>query len=262
MRQFRWVRGVVVLGLAGALVGLVPDGVSAVPRKACRATAFVTNSGSDTVSTIDVKTRTKHPTDVSVGSFPWGVAVTPDGKTAFVANGVSGTVSTIDARTRTKHPADISVGSVPFLVAVTPNGKTAFVANNGSGTVSTIDVKTRTKNPADITVGPHPKGVAVTPDGKTTFVTNAQPANVTFQVELGDSVSTIDVKARAKHPTDITVGVEPLRVAVTPDGKTAFVANSSSGTVSTIDVKTGTKHPTDIRVGQQPVAVAVTPCRR
>ena len=87
MRRFRWVRGVVVLGLAGALVGVVPDGVSAVAARArCRATAFVTNAASGTVSTIDVKTRTKNPTDITVGAGPLGVAVTPDGKTAFVTN--------------------------------------------------------------------------------------------------------------------------------------------------------------------------------
>jgi hypothetical protein len=45
--------------LAAALVGVVPDGVSAVPaRSRCRATAFVTNAQDATVSTIDVKTRT------------------------------------------------------------------------------------------------------------------------------------------------------------------------------------------------------------
>jgi DNA-binding beta-propeller fold protein YncE len=43
-------------------------------------------------------------------------------------------------------------------------------------------------------------------------------------------VSTIDVKTRAKHPDDITVGPSPAAVAVTPDGKTAFVTKSS-GTV-------------------------------
>jgi YVTN family beta-propeller protein len=217
MRRFRWVRGVVVFGLAVALVGLGQARLSSVPaRRQCRATAFVTNALSGTVSTIDVKTRTKHPTDVSVGSFPFGVAVTPDSKTAFVANSQSGTVSMIDAKTRTKRPTDISVGSVPFLVAVTPDSKTAFVTNNGSGAVSTIDVKTRSKNPADITVGPHPKGVAITPDGKTAFVTNAQPQNVTFQVEPGNSVATIDMKTRTKHPTDITVGALPIGVAITP----------------------------------------------
>jgi YVTN family beta-propeller protein len=105
MRRFRWVRVVLVLGLAAALVGVVPDGVSAVAARArCRATAFVTNMRSGTVSTIDVKSRTKHPDDITVGANPKGVAVTPDGKTAFVANYGSGTVSTIDVKTRTKDP--------------------------------------------------------------------------------------------------------------------------------------------------------------
>ncbi len=81
--------------------------------------------------------------------------------------------------------------------------------------MSAIDVKTRTKHPTDIAVGAHPKGVAVTSDGKTAFVTNANL--VGEQVgDLGDSVSTIDVRTRTKHPTDITVAVEPLRVAVMP----------------------------------------------
>ena len=78
MRLFRWARGVVVLGLAGALVGVVPDGVSAVAaRSRCRATAFVANQVSGTVSTIDVQSRTKNPTDIPVGSGPVGVAFTP-----------------------------------------------------------------------------------------------------------------------------------------------------------------------------------------
>jgi YVTN family beta-propeller protein len=119
--QSRWARGLVVFGLAGALVGVVPDGVSAVPtRSRCRPTAFVGNGASGTVSTIDVKTRTKNPADIPVGSVPPGVAVTPDGKTALVTNGFSNSVSTIDVKTRTKHPTDIPVGAMPSAVAVTP----------------------------------------------------------------------------------------------------------------------------------------------
>jgi YVTN family beta-propeller protein len=123
------------------------------------------------VSTIDVKTRAKNPSDLAVGSSPTGVAVAPDGKTAFVANSnlregrspASDTVSTIDVRTQTKNPTDITVGAMPVGLAVTPDGKTVFVPNLGSGTVSTIDVKTRTKNPTDITVGALPFQVAFTP---------------------------------------------------------------------------------------------------
>jgi YVTN family beta-propeller protein len=46
-------------------------------RKECRATAFVPNLASGTVSTIDVKTRIKNPTDIPVGTKPFVVAVTP-----------------------------------------------------------------------------------------------------------------------------------------------------------------------------------------
>jgi YVTN family beta-propeller protein len=75
-------------------------------------------------------------------------------------------------------------------------------------------------------------------------------------------VSTIDVKTRTKHPTDIPVGSSPVDVAFTPDRKTAFVTNWGSGSVSTIDVKTRSKDPTDVPVGSQPIGLAVTPCRR
>jgi len=58
-----------------------------------------------------------------------------------------------------------------------------------------------------------------------------------------------------------TVGPTPGGVAITPDGKTAFVTDFS-GTVSTIDVKTRTKHPNDITVSVNPGEVVFTPCRR
>ena len=102
--------------------------------------------------------------------------------------------------------------------------------------------------------------MALRADDKTAFVTNAD-LRKEFS-SSGDSVSTIDVKTRTKNPTAIAVGAQPTGLAVTPDGKTVFVANFGSGTVSTIDVETGTKDPADIPVGSNPVGVAVTPCRR
>jgi hypothetical protein len=51
----RWLRGLVVFGWAGALVGVFPDGVSVVAARArCRVTALVINSRNGTVSTIGV----------------------------------------------------------------------------------------------------------------------------------------------------------------------------------------------------------------
>jgi YVTN family beta-propeller protein len=56
-------------------VAVHPDGKTAfVTHGDCSLTGF---PGGDSVSTIDVKTRIKNLTDISVGSYPGGVAVTP-----------------------------------------------------------------------------------------------------------------------------------------------------------------------------------------
>jgi YVTN family beta-propeller protein len=107
--------------------------------------------------------------------------------------------------------------------------------------------------------------MGITPDGKTAFVANfggpIASASTPTPEGIG-TVSAIDVKTRTKDPTDITVGPQPAAPAITPDGKTVFVANYGNGTMSTIGVKTKTKNPTDIPVGALPSTVAITPCRR
>ncbi|KJY41006.1 hypothetical protein VR41_14150, partial [Streptomyces sp. NRRL B-1568] len=63
---------------------------------------------------------TMDPT-VTVGTFPTGVAITPDGLHAYVANEGSNDVSVISTATNTVT-ATITVGATPFGVAITPDG--------------------------------------------------------------------------------------------------------------------------------------------
>jgi YVTN family beta-propeller protein len=58
--------------------------------------------------------------------------------------------------------------------------------------------------------------------------------------------------------TTITVGLAPFGVAVTPDGKHAYVTNFNSNTVSVIDTASETVVAT-VAVGTAPFGVAVTP---
>ena len=71
--------------------------------------AYVTNNGSNNVSVIDTNAV---PATIPVGSNPYGVAVTPDGRTAYVANAGSNTVSVIDTASNAVT-ATIPVGSYP-----------------------------------------------------------------------------------------------------------------------------------------------------
>ena len=73
----------------------------AAPAAAHAQNAYITNSGSDTVSVIDTATNTMVGSPIAVGDAPFGVAVTPDGSRVYVANFSGDTVSVIDTATNT-----------------------------------------------------------------------------------------------------------------------------------------------------------------
>jgi YVTN family beta-propeller protein len=166
---------------------------------------------------------------IPVGSLPYGVAVTPDGKHAYVTNEGSNNVSVIDTATNTVEAATIPVGSLPYGVAVTPDGKHAYVTNEGSNSVSVIDTATNTVEAATIPVGTFPQGVAITPDGEHAYVANFRSNNLSVIATASNTVV-----------ATIPVGTFPRGVAVTPDGKHAYVANYGSDSVSVIDAATNT----------------------
>jgi YVTN family beta-propeller protein len=109
---------------------------------------------------------------VKTGSYPYGAAILPDGKTGLVSNETPGTVSVIDldAGPKTK---DITVGphlSHPEAIAVDPRAPRAYVTVTNSDQVAVIDTGTmkveRTlsvERPEGL--GAAPVDLAVAPDG-------------------------------------------------------------------------------------------------
>jgi YVTN family beta-propeller protein len=68
--------------------------------------------------------------------------------------------------------------------------------------------------------------------------------------------TTASCTVRALKP--ITVGNQPGPIVITPDGKTAYVANVGSGTVTPIRIATNTALKS-IKVGSTPNAMVITP---
>ena len=117
-------------------------------------------------------TLAKNPTGgtglVAAGSYPEGVAITPNGQYVYVTNnGVGSNGATVSVISTSSHSvvATIPVGSVPKGVAITPNGQYVYVANWGSNSVSVISTATNTVV-STIPVGTGPVGVAITPNGQ------------------------------------------------------------------------------------------------
>ena len=87
--------------------------------------AYVTNT-SGTVSVIDTTKNTLAAT-ISVGTFPAGVAITPDGTRVYVAN-ILNSISVIDTATNAVV-ATISSGQFPTGLAIIPDGTRVYVVN-------------------------------------------------------------------------------------------------------------------------------------
>ena len=56
---------------------------------------------------------------IKVGSYPFNIAITPNGKTAYAVNDVSGTVTPIRTATNTALKA-VRAGKGPYAIAITP----------------------------------------------------------------------------------------------------------------------------------------------
>lgn len=207
------------------------------------------NYNDGTISVIDLQGEKTVGSPIELGTTPYAIAISPDGKTVYVTTS-AGTVIVIDTQTNQIVGTITIEEGEPSLwgVAFSPDGKTAYVANDSTNTLAVIDTQTRQVVGTPVPVGEGPIDIALTPDGKKVYVTN----------ETSDNVSVIDTQARQNVAT-IPVGEEPWGIAITPDGTKAYVANYVSQTVSVIDTLTNQVVGTPIPVGSEPYEVAITP---
>jgi len=249
--------------------------------------AYTGNYGGNSVSVIDTATNQVVGKPIEVGTQPFSLAVTPDGRYVYVTNYGSDDVSVIDTASRQTIGTPIPVGPSPGVIAIAPDAKTAYVTDVGAEEVSVIDLQA--KVPHSIPLKGEPYGVAFTPDGKLAYVALEEedaielidtqteqsvgqipvgegPINIVFTPngatayvtnEVSDDVSVIDTATRQTVKT-IPAGALPWGIAITPNGAKAFVANYGDDTVTIIDTLTNQAVET-IPVGEEPFEVAITP---
>jgi len=203
----------------------------------------------DTTSMTNVKTMPTH------GSIH-NAYVTPDGK-YVVAGSIAGkTVNVFDAKT--EEPAwyvDMGLGVRPMAFSSNPDGSTKwiFVQLTDFNGFAVVDFAThkeinRIKNPdlaagkKEVPEGSDPShGMAVTADGRT-LVVCSRINNYLYSYSLPDLKNIGAAELTGKGAGWVTL---------TPDGKTAYVANPVTNDVSVVDVKT-MKETTRIPVGYVP----------
>ena len=252
-------------------VAVTPDGRS----------AYVTNNN-DSVSQYNIDPVTgvlspKTPATVPAGPEPLTVAVTPNGKSAYVPNNLGGVsqynIDPVTGVLSPKTPATVPAGAFPAGVAITPDGKSAYVTNSGAGivafgSISQYDIDPVTgalspKTPATISTSGRGGLIAVTPDGKSLYITEVNDAFNLSAVAQFD-IAPVTGALSPKTPATVAAGSAPDSVAVTPDGRSAYVTNFFSNAVSQYSIDPVTEalsanNPSTVPAGTNPVGIAVTP---
>lgn len=229
---------------------------------------------------------------------PTGLALTPDGKLLVVADdsyiaflrtdhlleNQSEAITYVKAEQGDIEDADAGAA----YASVSPDGRFAFVSEENAGTITVLDLDkikagdSQSAIIADIDVGNAPVATVFSKDGKTLYGTveiahrkqnypnicraeGADPGNPTRYPP--GAIFSLDVVA-AVRGSAVTPALAPsqcsaVRLAVTPDGKFAWVTNRASGSVSLFDLAkiedaSTSARVADIAVGSNPVAVAVT----
>jgi YVTN family beta-propeller protein len=134
---------------------------------------------------------------------------------AYVSNFKDNSVSVIDTDTG-KVVATVPVTAGPHGMAITQDGRTVYVSGDGSSSLDVIDTASN-KVVKTINVGKAPNGVALTPDNRLLLVAVYDENRIAF----------IDTSTQAVVAT--TAVPKPHTIAISPDGKLAFVTVQEPG---------------------------------
>jgi YVTN family beta-propeller protein len=161
--------------------------------------AFVANTGSASVSVVDVASRQVVKT-IGVGASPvgaWG-----SGQRLYVDNEQDATLSMIDAKMLANVRTNV-LGFVPAMIAVAPDG-TVWIADPNNARVVLYD-READRKVGEVATGAGAHGVTFGRDGRMAYITN----------QVADTVTVVDV-ATLRVMKELRVGSKPNGLVFRP----------------------------------------------
>jgi YVTN family beta-propeller protein len=172
----------------------------------------------DAASVVDLTTGSV--ATVAVGHDPYGVALSPDGRTAYVSHQGANTVTVLDLGGPVPGVArTVTVGTHPNREVVDPRTGTLYVANSESDSVSVIEPGAgHVARTFDLTpwrgapIGSNPDGLSLSPDGRRLYVADSGDNDVVVL----DIVSgrTLGMIPTAWYPTAVTASSDGGRLFI------------------------------------------------
>jgi YVTN family beta-propeller protein len=166
---------------------------------------------------------------------------------------------------------EIPVGQHPHTCALGAEGRQLYVSNWGSRSVSIIDTKTN-KRLNDLSVGLRPNDMTLARDGRLFVACSGDNSVHVIDTKVVEKVKPEATRRRRPREAAREIistslypnspeGSTPDAVAVSPDGKTLFVANADNNSVAVVNISEAQVSVVEgfIPVGWYPTALAVSP---
>jgi YVTN family beta-propeller protein len=241
-------------------VGTNPTGLAVNP---VRDEVYIVNTQSGSISVVDAQVNRVVAT-IPVHRLPYFISVDASGHRAYVANSGSNTVSVIDLDRR-REIAVAGTGEQPGLAIISPDMRSLVVTNRGSGSTSVFSVAPReAKTPASQILKlraafpgcPGATDAIILPDSSKVFVACSaghQVMAVSLAAAPDSWAAKQDSSATSDHLlTLLDVGLNPVHLAMKPDGGEIFTSNFGSDSISEFSTWTNEVEGT-YTIGSKPV---------
>ncbi|HEY5662940.1 MAG TPA: fibronectin type III domain-containing protein [Ilumatobacter sp.] len=211
----------------GGSTAMTPDGTK----------VLITKGGSGQPSglrTFDTATEVMTPVGstlvdyaTTIGQYPLGLQITPDGTAAFVTDSAANNLVYRFDLTGSSHTTiTVAGGADSAALAVRPQGDYLYVGRSGT---NFLDVVSVTGNAVLTPVSaPQSDSIAISPDGSKAYLTKASPT--LLEIATFDKVTVMDLSTPAAPTISATIdlpGEVVSKVVVAPDGSTAYVVTDS-----------------------------------
>jgi YVTN family beta-propeller protein len=255
-----------------------PMGIAISPDNTTAAVVAGSNFAGNALQIINLATNTVTQTITGNDTFV-GVAFSPSGQNIYVGGGASNNVQIYTLAgghwSLTKTVA-IS-GGAPSGLSISPDGSTLYVALNEKSTLGIINLSTDVVT--QVSTGGFPYTTVATKDGSTVYVSNwggrlpvkgdltdgSNPVVVTSNGLPSNGTISVYSTGAGTVTSTIQVGLHPSAMALSPDGSTLYVCNSTSDSISVISTATNTVVDTipvqpysEAPLGTEPNAIAVS----
>lgn len=246
--------------------------------------SFVSQSASDTVAVFsDRGSRPKVVGEVPLppGDYPAAESLTHDDRYLLVAYGTGAVVVSVSRAEHGSQPAVLgqlhpaAFGSqaldTAIEVAVSPDDRFVFVSLEGAKELAAFDFRRalaagfkRSFLVGMIPVNFAPVGMAFSPDRRWLYATSEAKS---LASPRGGTISVINLARAETQPrrsvvTSAAAGCDPVRVAVSPNGRVVWVTARESNSLlafSASRLRTDPRHAllASVRVGAAPVGLAI-----